>query len=530
MVRVPQSLLAALLAPWSTLATQSAPAAWPRAVPVDSAASGIEERRDGTQVVAVRFTRPRLCDVPLGRPVQDLAVGRFENGVFVILAGGVRESLDLYRVDPASGNIDRYETHGGRRLPDATFGRGLGSLPVSTGRDLVLFAFEREREVVFSALGFPGTVHGVRRLPLSVDDYTVFHDPVTEEIRISFSADAPDLTFLHPRAPRLWLSAAEIVFDPMQIGRRQATALQLENQSDQPLQLELRVVGAAFVLGDGAETRRLELPPRQRRNVQVEFRPFEVGAATARLHIESAYATARAVVPLRGEAIEPVATGVAVVPPAPVSSGSSTHGSSAPAPGRTMATPPPLPPLERSAIAEFAIEPLATGRVLVTGRLAAADAVRADPWAELEIELAVRNPRLRRDATGPLGPDGRFVVTVDAAAGDRLELALVDRWTLEPRYCAGGRVPATLRRNGDVLVAGCRPRAEFLWLVVLAEGEDGSAASRVVRAWRGRGDASGRAELPVEFFGRLRPPFYAMILARDADGDRLASGLLAIDE
>ena len=90
--------------------------------------------------------------VTLLRPAETCvaAVTADGNGL-VVLAGGVRDSLDLWLVDRREPRPHVLPTSGGRRLPES-FNSGLGSWPLVEGPDLVLFAFVKEGRTEFWAL------------------------------------------------------------------------------------------------------------------------------------------------------------------------------------------------------------------------------------------------------------------------------------------------------------------------------------------------------------------------------------------
>src|SRR5262249_9212572 len=103
------------VAPWIAVVAaaaaayaQSASSEGRRVVPCDDAQlalHGVSVAGSGER----SLVRWRECELPLAVPRESVAVGMLDDAMLVVLAGGIRVSLDLYLIE-ASGAITRHAT------------------------------------------------------------------------------------------------------------------------------------------------------------------------------------------------------------------------------------------------------------------------------------------------------------------------------------------------------------------------------------------------------------------------------------
>lgn len=483
---------------------------WPRPVVLDPSAHGIVAESAGNRVVGLRLSASSTGpDLVFKNPVQDWQVGEYPDRTRVVLAGGVRESLDIYQWDPVSGQIDRYETRGGRRLPEHGFGAGLGSWPLRDGRHLSLFAFESEGRVHVRAWG-AGRVLAARVLPGNVTDCEIFVDDVRQLVRVEFPDAGADsvLGFVHPLAPRLTFPSisGRVVEFTATAGEPARASIVMQNGGVRRCEATLVIEGDGFVLApiDGDATT-IVLDGGAQVTRDVVFTGSVRGEFTGRLSVESPLPSVRAAIVLRARVVDANAR---VEVPAPAVTIPRADPQVAPA----GTTPAPLP-AERSArrvLTRDDIEALSVVRtgpavIRASGRIGEAHAA-----ATVRVRVRVG----RSSAEQELAPDGAFDLQVaGVAAGEVPQLAVVGAAETAEREIALEPIAAAVLRDGDE-IAVCVGRFEEFLLAVFAAGDE----RRPLRVWRASADGSGVARIPVGYLGHGTTPLDLVAVTVGSDG------------
>ena len=419
--------------------------------------------------------------LPLARAVQDVDVAVFRDGSFAVLAGGVREDLDIYRFDPIQHVVERHPTEGGRRRP-SRFAGGLGSWPLVVGPGLVMFAFEAGDTVRFRAAHVSRTI-AERRLPLECEGFRVGFDPESYLVRVDFlGADdlaIDQLQFVHPIAPRLTIEGVRggiVAFDAPARDRSVERALLLRNVGARPLAFDLAVEGpfefeAALV---GTQS----LRPDEVRQVTLRFPGGVAGSSSGTLRLTSPVAGVSQLLTLRATVAAPPPEPVLQPPPgAVVEVGHAADGVPQP---RARVAPPPV--LKLHAERALAFRWRDEGEVRVTIRLAA-NAPRIDA-------LWIRNRRSGETVRARLELGSMVVVSLAAVAHD--PIAVATRATDAGTWI--GNVPPGLHLDGEVVVIHAAPATSFLLVEVASEGS-GMRLVGAGPAWQGRTDAAGLARV-----------------------------------
>lgn len=451
--------------------------------------------------------------LPLQRPVSDWQIAELPGQVYVILAGGIRESLDLYLYEGKTGSVEVIGTDGGRLLP-AEFGEDQGSWPLFEGRALVFFPYERDDKLHFTVVNFQGQVLARRILPLAVDAYRVEIDSRSYQVRVSFDMLGEALTFMHPAAPRLVLDAGTLRFS----GPERRSVL-LRNQGRRPLHVELTLEGQGYrIVGPHSAV----IPASSTREITVEM--SRLADDRASLVISSAVPGAQAVVGLyHSNALATASDSVPVVaePEAPpiadaqtVSDGVVTDASDVPS-----AEPPfadhtsevmPLPILGAEECAGFELRRLDGDRVEVSGR-----PLLASGHADVP-DLLVRNHRSGEVCQGVLGKDGSFRITIAASDGDDLECGYANPEGEVSYRALAPILPALSYENGALFAQG-RAGTEIMLLEVITRGAM-DLPSRVLRCWRLVTDGRGRVRIPFSSLGVRKGPASFMLLSPRSGG------------
>lgn len=273
-------------------------AAWP--------AEGLEAvTREGvTGVTAVRWRRGDgvVDTIPLTPARERIALGRAGAGVLVVLAGGVRDSLDVY-LARASGEIRRFSTDGGRRLP-GSFAAGVGSWPIAVGAEVFVLAYQKDERCELRALGFGEQMFASRSLPVATTGFEVQFEAATSQIVVTLpsAAGVEPIRFLHPDAPRLHLDGGLLEFGAVLVGASGRDVVRVTNPGNAALAVGLTLEGTGFALEGPA---RLDLAAGAHAELAVTFTPPRAGAYQGALHLG---------VGELGEPLQLVLRGVAVVP------------------------------------------------------------------------------------------------------------------------------------------------------------------------------------------------------------------------
>ena len=255
------------------------------------------ERQDG-EVVQVRWGKHQI---PLKPAAANLACGLSRDGEqMVLLANGVRASLDIYVVGRKAGNFYRFQTGGGRRLR-RDFNDGQGSWPWVEGSHLILFGYEKDAKLEFRAVSRSGQVHAKRHLDLALEGWQIESDPDRGYVRVRFAGVTEPLEFHHPLSPRLELVNGLLEFGTVQLGSSTRQLLRLHNSGKRTLTLRLGLVSAQFELG-ATEARERRLAPGERSIIAVIFKPKIVGVHEARMKLSASGSIRELLVVLRGEA------------------------------------------------------------------------------------------------------------------------------------------------------------------------------------------------------------------------------------
>lgn len=521
-------VLATLVA--TTLAAQE-PQEWMRPTPIDgerirpvlAAGAGADPASARFSAVDVQLGPDPDTDVerlPFSNPVRDIEIGRLPDGTVIVLAGGVREGLDVLRFDPTMGVLERYPTEGGRRLPTA-FGGGRGSWPLADDAGLLLFAFERDDAVQFFA-AVARRILASRTLPLECEDFRAHLDAASRRVEVEFLDGAgesiDELDFPHPIAPRLVLEGAEggrVDFGEVTVGEGPVTRrILFRNEGLYRLDGRIVVDEAGFAVdGDPA----LELAPGEEVGREVRFEPQAPGEIVARLRVESEAPSARGVVELRGRARE----GPAAEPAGGAGADPITGGAP---PGAGIEAAPTgaadAPRFERPDAVDLRALWVDVGRLSVAVRLAPEDAHAP----RLAVRLDGDDDRI---STWPVYRPGQIEAVVAAQALELIEVAVVGPGG-RGDWLAVGLVPAALRLEGRWVAVHAPAFSDFLLLEVVAS-DDPESTRRVLRAWRGRADGRGLARFDLaDFVGDGVEPVRLQLMIRSFRAGTWPSSVLEL--
>jgi hypothetical protein len=501
---------------------------WSRPVPIDlGGAAGVTPVRaavaaDGFVAVDVAVDG-EVERLPFVAPVRDLEVGRLDGGVLIVLAGGVREDLDLYRFDPGSRAFVRYGTEGGRRLR-SSFADGLGSWPLADQGGLLLFAFEREDSLHFRAV-VGGRVLASRALPVDCQGFAPRLDQQAWQVGVEFAGPGGGaqarLEFAHPTAPRLRVLDApggRVDFGAFEVGGLVRRTIRFENFGGRVLAGEATVEGGFALTAEGASTRALRIEPEQVLDVDLWARSGSAGPQLGRLVFQSPQPEARASIELRAIAR---AAPEAAIPGPPTSVGETEAGAAAaPARAADPDIPPPTvasPVLARPDQVRLEARWRGSGRLLLVVRLAAADRGLGVVWLRVGGEGAVAQ-RL------PVQALGRVECEIEASALDPVELAAAGP-TGPVGWDEVGRIPPALRFQGPwVVVHG--PRDSVYELLQVDGPQDGPRW--VLRRWQGRTDGRGLARFDAATFAGEGAGPVRLQLAIESEGRVRRSQVLEI--
>jgi hypothetical protein len=241
----------------------------------------------------------RRCELPLGLPRDRVAIGRVDDDLLVVLAGGIRHSLDVYFIE-SGGAITRHATDGGRRLPPA-FNRGGGSWPVAVGRTAFVFAFAKDGRIDLHAVGLEQQVFARRSLPEAATGFDVAVDQKQHKIRVQPLGvpGAHPLEFSHPGAPRVEFAAAVLDFDAVRVGEAKRGWAEIRNPTRHPVDVAM-VADGSFVVHEN----RCSVPPLGSVTVPVSFVADTPGSHRGRIVAKYAGVEQALVLPLRGEAVD----------------------------------------------------------------------------------------------------------------------------------------------------------------------------------------------------------------------------------
>jgi hypothetical protein len=413
--------------------------------------------------------------IPLEKPVTECAIGLVRGGKeLVVLAGGVRSSLDLYLVQD-DGSFQRYATDGGRRLP-RKFNDGAGSWPIVEGRHLLLFGYEKGAGIEFRALDFDGRVLLERRVKASVEGFSVKSDPDRGEVRVEFGSGPKPSTIRHPLAPRLELSRWGLIdFLEVEVGSSSRQFLEVSNRGKRTLRLKIELSKRGFELKGRLPEK---LAPGKTHRLRIEFVPDRSGAFDVGLKFIANGVVAEHTVRLRGQ-------GVAVKPPT-----------------RVVGKPkkPPESPLRAPVVTAAEFHPRGGGRTLVLGLIGSPPPER----------VVVRTSR-GDERTVEVDGHGRFHASLVATAGSAIRICAVSRAGRRSTFTEFGAVPKMLTVDATSATVHCLPVETFL-LTVRSKGE-------VLKHWRGKADAWGRRRVPLSILGK-----------RSKGGPQLTLEVTVIDE
>lgn len=503
--------LATVLAP--LLGAQDGP--WVRPRPIDDAALGVvriaPQGGPSDRIVALDFPIGVLGTtsaerMPLARPVGDVEIGLLLDGSICVLAGGVREELDVYHFDPVTQSAPRLVASAGRRLP-ARFCGGLGSWPLFADRGFCMFAYEKDERVEFRATAAGGRSLASRTLPLDCEGFVARFDDRAYLVRVAFVAsgarELDRLEFMTPDAPRLVVDGARsgvISFGDVDLGATARRATILRNAGASPLPLELSIEGP-FVLEDGTPAA-FELAPEGVRNVVVAFTPATAVPVVGRLLLRTPVAGASTEFALRGTGVE--ATRAAPSPPAAI----------VPTPGHVDPVPLPEPSVGFD-VENVDVDWRAPGTALVDLSLRA-----PGPFPP---QLVLVNARTGAAAELSIDRSGRASAAIAALPLDPLELAGDGAGSARP-LCAA---PPALRLAGDSLLVLGPPRTPFL-LVQVAHDPLRLRLMPGASRWQGRTDARGSARVGTALVGSGPDAVHLVLVVPSADGSMVVSAPIEI--
>ncbi len=459
------------------------------------------ERKDGL-VVQVRWGKH---EIPMVRPAATLAFGLSRDGdQLVLLANGVRDSLDLYVFGKKTGDLYSFQTQGGRRLR-RDFNGGQGSWPWVEGSHLILFGYEKEGKLEFRAVSRSGQVHADRQLDLALTGWQIDSDPDRGYVRVRFAGVQEPLEFHHPLSARLELEKGLLEFGTVQLGSSTKRLLGLRNSGKRPMTLRLGLQSAQFELG-ATEPRERRLAPGGHSRIEVIFKPKTAGVHEARMKLAATGSIRDLLVVLRGEA-----RAVSRVVTADTSKATTSTQEAA-------ETGPKEERLDAPVLLEHRLHPLGGGEVLVLGRIATAGRTRPLP------QLSLRNAQTPGEVSSQPDADGRFHARLQAGQFARIEIATADGQRRSP-WAELGEVQPQLEIAGTDLIVRCLPNQRFLLLAVPP-----GSPTRILGSWRGRARSAGLVRYPLSSFGVKEggtAPM-ALVLVTEADGETRTSATLRV--
>lgn len=467
------------------------------------------ERQKGL-VVQVRWGKHQIPMTE--RPPANLECGLSRDGEqMVMLANGVRDSLDIYVVGKKAGDFHCFQTGGGRQLR-RDFNDGQGSWPWVEGSHLILYGYEKDGKLEFQAASRKGQVHASRQLDLALKGWKIESDPDRGYVRVRFAGVAEPLEFHHPLSPRLELVNGLLEFGTVQLGSSTRQLLRLHNSGKRPLTLRLGLLSEQFELGATEATER-RLAPGEHSRIAVVFKPKTAGLHEARMKLAASGSIRELLVVLRGEA--------------QAASKVTTATTSKPTTPQPHDTTPKAP-----SMAEQRLHPLGGGEVLVMGRInMGSETGTAGP-----MRLSVRNALTHAEVSTQADAAGRFharlmvqdFVRVQVAAADgQRRSEWVELGVVQPQLEIAG--------EGKDLIVRCLPNQQFLLLAVppqgsAGDGEQAQGSARIFGSWRGRASASGLARYPLGSFGAKgtgTAPM-ALVLVTEVDGEKRTSPRLLL--
>ncbi|MHC5062452.1 MAG: hypothetical protein ACYTG5_00600 [Planctomycetota bacterium] len=518
------SLLLPCLAPGQV----SDPSDWSRlplrkAEVIDPVERGIEASVIGGKVVEIVIASGNR--VPLTRPVSDWRIAELPGSVYVILAGGIRESLDLYLYASKSGVVQLIDTDGGRLLSEE-FAQGEGSWPSFEGRELVFFPFEREDKLQMTVVNFQGQVLATQQLPLDVDGYQVQIHRESQQLRVSFPGRSEELRFLHPTAGRLVFDSGLVLFS----GPERRGVL-LRNEGRSALRIKLAVQGKGFrIIGKDD----IEIPAQSSREVSLEM---QSGAdAQGRLSISSPVEGASGLIGLQNmPALADLAKPLEQTRGEP-GRGQADRNKAAPvrepvgkpqaaARGGEISSEKTRAAVATEEMPKLNLEHIEMRRlngelIEVSGSLQISGA------GERAARICLRNRSSGLEEGGNCSVDGAFSLRMSARDEEIIEYGLVldDQ---EPEYLVLGPVLPVLKQDGKFLSARAGVESGLMLLEVSTrEGE--SLPTRVLRSWRLRVDREGMARVPLAALGEVGGLRSFLLLASSPTGTLSQSAVVRV--
>ena len=375
--------------------------------------------------------------ISLDRAVRDFAVGRSPDGRYVVLAGGVREPLDLYLTAEDVSWVRRFPTADGRRLPaNFSLGEARGSWPM-LDEGLGLFACQEGVETRVRAFDVDGADLGSRAFPRALRSIKVEFEAERQLVQVGTTGA---WGFRHPWAPQLRWSATAVAFGHIPMGVERFVQLTAVNSGKRRVVVDLAledaggvfavlpaqaVVGGAdrYLQGALQMPQSVSFAPGQARAWYLRGVVRRVGPAHGRLVAEAAVLERSQEVLLRavGEPRRDVPDELGA---AELHEKSVAAAGDPPGDGEGSPDGPPPPSLDELAdgggldpyLAEARLE---GGMVHVRGRLRLPEV-----WRGVSTRPVVRLRVGREVADAPVGPAGDFVASVPGSAGEVVEV----RW------------------------------------------------------------------------------------------------------
>jgi len=469
------------------------------------------------KVVQVRWGKHQIPMV--GEPTN-LACGLSRDGnQMVMLANGVRDSLDIYVVGKKAGDFYRFQTDGGRQLR-RDFNDGQGSWPWVEGSHLILFGYEKDGKLEFRAVSRSGQVHANRRLDLALEGWQVESDPDRGYVRVRFAGVTEPLEFHHPLSPRLELVNGLLEFGTVQLGSSTRQLLRLHNSGKRPLTLRLGLLSEQFEVGAN-EARERRLAPGEHSRIAVIFKPKTAGAHEARMKLAASGSIRELLVVLRGEA-----QAASKVAPATTSKPTTPQPHDPTAPTREKAV------LDVPFVAEYRLHPLGSGEVLVLGRIGMG--TKGEDEKTGPCHLSLRNALTHVEVSTQADAGGRFHARLRVKDFVRIEIAAADG-KLRSGWTPLGEVQPQLEIAGKDLIVRCLPNQQFLLLAVppqnsAGDGQQAQGSVRIFGSWRGRARSTGLVRYPL---GSVRAKAggtapMALVLVTEVDGEKRTSARLRL--
>jgi hypothetical protein len=435
----------------------------------------------------------------------------------VLLANGVRDSLDLYVVGKKAGDFYRFQTGGGRRLR-RDFNGGQGSWPWVEGPHLILFGYEKDGKLEFRAVSRSGQVHANRQLDLALEGWQIESDPDRGYVRVRFAGVVEPLEFHHPLSPRLELVNGLLEFGSVQLGSSTRQLLRLHNSGKRTLTLCLGLASEQFELG-ATEARERRLAPGERSIIAVIFKPKMAGVHEARMKLSASGSIRELLVVLRGEAqaAGKVVPATAFKPTTP-----SAHDPAGPTREKAMLLVPSL--------RQHRLHPLGGGEVLVLGRIVI-ETGETGPR-----QLSLRNAMTHAEVSTQADSAGRFHARLRVKDFVRIEIAAADG-KRRSHWIELGEVQPQLEiaGNGKDLIVRCLPDQQFLLLAVppqssAGDGQKTQGSARIFGSWRGRAGSTGLMRYLLSSLGTRddgTAPM-ALVLVTEVDGEKRTSARLRV--